>query len=198
MPVINALSHLYHPSQILAHLLTLLETYSPSITSSSPPSLSALRGLTVAWIGDSNNILNDMIVSFARLGIHLRVATPKGYPLEEVVMHTAREGLAAESSGGTATKEVLSYFNDPLEAVKGADVLVTDTWISMGQEAEKQKRLKDFQGFQITMDLANRGGANKDWKFTHCLPRKQEEVDDEVFYGDRSLAFLEAENRKVS
>ncbi|CAD6568896.1 MAG: ornithine carbamoyltransferase [Cyphobasidiales sp. Tagirdzhanova-0007] len=198
VPVINALSHLYHPSQILAHLLTLLETYSPSITSSSPPSLSALRGLTVAWIGDSNNILNDMIVSFARLGIHLRVATPKGYPLEEVVMHTAREGLAAESSGGTATKEVLSYFNDPLEAVKGADVLVTDTWISMGQEAEKQKRLKDFQGFQITMDLANRGGANKDWKFTHCLPRKQEEVDDEVFYGDRSLAFLEAENRKVS
>lgn len=193
VPVINALSHLYHPSQILADLLTMLETYS---SSPAEPSLSSLRGLTVAWIGDSNNILNDMIVSFARLGINLRVATPKGYALDEAVIRTAEEGLSAERSGGSATKDVLQYFADPLEAVKGADILVTDTWISMGQEAEKQQRLQDFAGFQITMDMAKKGGASKDWKFMHCLPRKQEEVDDEVFYSDRSLVFPEAENRK--
>jgi len=198
VPVINALSHLYHPTQILADLLTMLETYSPSSTATNgdPPSLSSLRGLTIAWIGDSNNILNDMIVSFARLGIHLRVATPKGYPLEEVVMQTAREGLSSERIGGTATKEVLHYFNSPEEAVKGADIIVTDTWISMGQEAEKQTRLRDFAGYQVTMDLAKRGQAKPEWKFMHCLPRKAEEVDDEVFYSDRSLVFPEAENRK--
>ena len=138
-----------------------------------------------------------MIVAFARLGIKLRVATPKGYLLEEIVMQTAREGLSAESSGGTATKEVLSHFNDPLEAMKDADVVVTDTWISMGQEDEKQKRLGDFKGFQITMNMAKQGGAKKEWKFMHCLPRKQEEVDDEVFYSEKSLVFPEAENRKV-
>ena len=194
VPVINALSHLYHPSQILADLLTMLETYSPS---GKAPTLSSLRGLTVAWIGDSNNILNDMIVSFARLGIKLRVATPKGYPLDELVMRTAQEGLSAESSGGTATSTLLEHFTSPEEAIKGADILVTDTWISMGQEAEKAKRLEDFRGYQITKALAEKGGANPDWKFMHCLPRKAEEVDDEVFYSDRSLVFPEAENRKV-
>lgn len=101
----------------------MLETYSPN-----SPSLSALRGLTVAWVGDSNNILNDMIVSFARLGINLRVATPKGYPLEEIVMQTAREGLTKENLSGSAAKSVLEYFNSPDEAVKGADIIVTDTW----------------------------------------------------------------------
>jgi ornithine carbamoyltransferase len=170
----------------------MLETYG-----SSSPSLSSLRGLTVAWIGDSNNILNDMIVSFARLGINLRVATPKGYALDELVMRTAQEGLSAESSGGTATQEVLKYFTDPLEAARGADILVTDTWISMGQEAEKKQRLQDFAGFQITMDMAKKGGAKENWRFMHCLPRKAEEVDDEVFYSEKSLVFPEAENRKV-
>lgn len=101
----------------------MLETYSPG-----SPSLSSLRGLTVAWVGDSNNILNDMIVSFARLGINLRVATPKGYPLEEIVMQTAREGLSKENLKGSAAKSVLEYFNSPDEAVKGADIIVTDTW----------------------------------------------------------------------
>ncbi|GAA97328.1 uncharacterized protein L969DRAFT_94387 [Mixia osmundae IAM 14324] len=186
VPVINALSHLYHPTQILAHLLALLETYSPKDTS-----LSKLKGLKVAWVGDSNNILNDMIVSFQRIGIDLNIATPEGYPLDQFVLDTATEGLRKESGDGK-----LLHTHSPEEAVKDADVLVTDTWISMGQEAEKAKRLKDFAGFQITMDLAKRGGAKPDWTFTHCLPRKQEEVDDEVFYSDRSLVFLEAENRR--
>jgi ornithine carbamoyltransferase len=85
---------------------------------------------------------------------------------------------------------------DPREAVKGADVVVTDTWISMGQEAEKAERLKAFEGYQVTEALCREGGANPDWKFMHCLPRKQNEVDDEVFYGPRSLVFPEADNRK--
>ncbi|KAI6787667.1 hypothetical protein KC332_g18182, partial [Hortaea werneckii] len=81
------------------------------------------------------------------------------------------------------------------EAVKNADIIVTDTWISMGQESEKQQRLKDFEGFQITAELAKRGGAKDGWKFMHCLPRKPEEVSDEVFYSPASLVFQEAENR---
>ena len=83
---------------------------------------------------------------------------------------------------------------DPQEATAGADVIVTDTWVSMGQEADKEARLKQFDGYQVTEAMAN--GANDDWKFLHCLPRKPEEVDDEVFYGPRSLVWDEAENRK--
>lgn len=109
--------------QILADLLTMLETYG-----SGKAELSSLRGLTVAWVGDSNNILNDMIVSFARLGINLRIATPKKYPLDERVVKMGNEGLSNEKSGGGAASSLLQHFNDPSEAVKGADVLVTDTW----------------------------------------------------------------------
>lgn len=83
----------------------------------------------------------------------------------------------------------------PEEAVKDADIVVTDTWVSMGQEAEQARRLRDFGGFQVTSELVARGGAKKDWRFMHCLPRHAEEVADEVFYGPRSLVFKEAENR---
>lgn len=109
--------------QILADLLTMIETYG-----NGKSDISGLRGLTVAWVGDSNNILNDMIVSFARLGINLRIATPKKYPLDERVIKTGNEGLSSESSGGSAAAGLLQHFNDPAEAVKGADILVTDTW----------------------------------------------------------------------
>ena len=112
--------------QILADLLTMLETYGSS--SSGKADMSSLRGLTVAWVGDSNNILNDMIVSFARLGINLRIATPKKYPLDQKVTQTGNEGLSNESSGGSATSSLLQHFNAPEEAVKGADIIVTDTW----------------------------------------------------------------------
>jgi ornithine carbamoyltransferase len=83
----------------------------------------------------------------------------------------------------------------PEEAIKDADILVTDTWVSMGQEAEKVERMKAFDGYQITNDLAKRGGAKEGWKFMHCLPRHPEEVVDEVFYGPQSLVFQEGENR---
>jgi len=173
-PVINALSSLYHPTQILADLLTMIEAYSNPFL---PPSLSSLRGLTVAWVGDSNNILNDMILAFPRLGINLAIATPSGYALDESVLELSKSVLAAE---GSRERGQIRHTHDPLDCVKGADIIVTDTWISMGQEAEKEQRLRDFAGFQITLDMLTRGGAKPNWKFMHCLPRKPEEVDDEV------------------
>ncbi|KAF8868118.1 ornithine carbamoyltransferase [Infundibulicybe gibba] len=182
VPVLNALSSLWHPTQILADLLTLHENahlFDPAatpVTSSMPD----LRPLTVAYVGDSANVLHDMLVTYPRLGHKLRVASPEH--VERVKELRCDEGIW--------------WGADPLEAVHGADVVVTDTWISMGQEAEKAERLKAFAGYQVTEELCRKGGANPDWKFLHCLPRKQDEVDDEVFYGPRSLAFPEADNRK--
>ncbi|PLW51996.1 hypothetical protein PCANC_08432 [Puccinia coronata f. sp. avenae] len=189
VPVINALSSLYHPTQILADLVTLLESFFPHSRH-----LSSLNGLNVTWIGDANNILNDMIVTYPRLGINLKIATPKGYPLEPQVLDRMQAGLRDQSDDHRGGK--LVHLHDPLVAVQDADVVVTDTWISMGQESEMAKRLRDFQGFQISEEMCRTGKAKPHWKFMHCLPRHQEEVDDQVFYGPRSLVFPEAENRK--
>ncbi|BGP40800.1 ornithine carbamoyltransferase [Rhodotorula kratochvilovae] len=186
VPVINALSHLYHPLQILADLQTLIELRTPFTTD-----LSSLEGLTIAWVGDSNNILNEMMVTYPRLGVNLQIATPEGYPLEQEVLDRANEGLAKEGGKGK-----IIHTHSPEEAVKGASVITTDTWISMGQEEEAAKRMKDFAGYQVTNDLLKRGGAASDAIFMHCLPRHKEEVDDDVFYGDKSVVFQEAENRK--
>ncbi|EFP86171.1 ornithine carbamoyltransferase [Puccinia graminis f. sp. tritici] len=189
VPVINALSSLYHPTQILADLVTLLESFFPHSRF-----LSSLNGLNVTWIGDANNILNDMIVTYPRLGINLKIATPQGYSLDQRVLDRMELGLQDQKNLLPDGK--LVHVHDPLAAVQDADVIVTDTWISMGQESEMQKRLQDFNGFQITEELCKKGKAKADWKFMHCLPRHQEEVDDQVFYGPRSLVFPEAENRK--
>ncbi|KAK6486868.1 ornithine carbamoyltransferase [Huso huso] len=175
IPVINGLSDMYHPIQILADFLTLQEHYG------------YLNGLTVSWIGDGNNVLHSFMMAAAKLGVHLRIATPRGYEPDASVIREA-EKLSKESG----TKLFLT--NNPLEAARGSNVLVTDTWISMGQEEEKKQKLKDFHGYQITMQTGK--VAAPDWTFLHCLPRKQEEVDDEVFYSQRSLVFPEAENRK--
>ncbi|XP_066542978.1 ornithine transcarbamylase, mitochondrial [Hoplias malabaricus] len=175
IPIINGLSELYHPVQILADLMTLNEHYG------------SLKGLTVAWIGDGNNVLHSLMMSLPKLGINLRIATPKGYEPDATVTQEAQ--CLFKQFG---TKLLLS--SEPLEAARGSNVLVTDTWISMGQEEEKQKRIKDFQGYHITMKTGS--VAAPDWTFLHCLPRKLEEVDDEVFYSTRSLVFTEAENRK--
>ncbi|XP_028379252.1 ornithine carbamoyltransferase, mitochondrial [Phyllostomus discolor] len=175
IPIVNGLSDLYHPIQILADYLTLQEHYG------------SLKGLTLSWIGDGNNILHSIMMSAAKFGMHIQAATPKGYEPDPSVIKLA-EQYAKENS----TK--LSLMNDPLEAARGGNVLITDTWISMGQEEEKKKRLQAFQGYQITMKTAK--VAASDWTFLHCLPRKPEEVDDEVFYSPRSLVFPEAENRK--
>uniref|UniRef100_F7IT11 Ornithine transcarbamylase, mitochondrial n=1 Tax=Callithrix jacchus TaxID=9483 RepID=F7IT11_CALJA len=175
IPIINGLSDLYHPIQILADYLTLQEHYG------------SLKGLTLSWIGDGNNILHSIMMSAAKFGMHLRAATPKGYEPDPSVTK-----LAEQYAKENGTKLLLT--NDPLEAAQGGNVLITDTWISMGQEEEKKKRLQAFQGYQVTMKTAK--VAASDWTFLHCLPRKPEEVDDEVFYSPKSLVFPEAENRK--
>ncbi|XP_030058191.1 ornithine transcarbamylase, mitochondrial [Microcaecilia unicolor] len=175
IPVVNGLSDSYHPIQILADYLTMQEHFG------------RLNGLTISWIGDGNNVLHSIMLSAAKFGMNLRIATPKGYEPDPSVTKTA-EQFSKEYN----TQLILT--NDPLEAARGSNVLVTDTWVSMGQEEEKKKRLQAFHGYQIT----NQTGkvASPDWIFLHCLPRKPEEVDDEVFYSPRSLVFQEAENRK--
>jgi len=133
--------------------------------------------------------LHDMLVTYPRLGHKLRVASPDDpkYRAPQPVWNRVLE-LGCDTG--------IWWGTDPREAVRGADVVVTDTWISMGQEAEKEERLKAFKGYQVTETLCREGGANPDWKFLHCLPRKADEVDDEVFYGPRSLVFSESDNRK--
>ncbi|KAJ7228402.1 ornithine carbamoyltransferase 1 [Mycena pura] len=215
VPVVNALSSLWHPTQILADLMTLHEhahlfalpaeqaetadASTPTPTTAEPKKhsnprpheLPPLRPLTIAYVGDSANVLHDMLVTFPRLGHKLRVATPADAQYRAPPQVWDRVvALGCDQNDG------ISWSTDPREAVRGADVVITDTWISMGQEAEAEQRLKDFQGYQVTEELCRAGGANPDWKFMHCLPRKKHEVDDEVFYGPRSLVFPEADNRK--
>jgi ornithine carbamoyltransferase len=185
VPVINALSDLYHPMQIIADLLTVAEVN----LSSSGTSL-GLEGMKIAWIGDANNVLFDLAIGAAKLGIDVSVATPKGYEIPEEMRGVIDQAAASAPNGGK-----LFETNVPEEAIKDADILVTDTWVSMGQEEETAKRLKAFEGFQITSELAKRGGAKENWSFMHCLPRHAEEVSDEVFHGPRSVVFREAENR---
>jgi len=202
VPVLNALSSLWHPTQILADLLTLHEhshlfpgagqpAPAPPAQNGRFVSMPELRPLTVSYVGDSANVLHDMLVTYPRLGHKLRIASPKDakYRAPKPVWDRVVE-LGCDKD--------IWWGEDPAEAVHGADVVVTDTWISMGQEAEKEERLNAFKGYQITEELCKRGGANPDWKFLHCLPRKAQEVDDEVFYGPRSLVFPESDNRKWS
>ncbi|KAI5784565.1 Aspartate/ornithine carbamoyltransferase [Geopyxis carbonaria] len=176
VPVINALCDAYHPLQAVADMVTVTENYPTT------------QGLKLAWVGDANNVLYDLITACVKLGINVSIATPTAYPVPSEVLRKAR--VLASTSG--ATVEAL---HEPEIAVKNANIIVTDTWVSMGQESEKAHRMAQFKGFQVSTDLAKRGGAHKDWKFMHCLPRKPEEVTDEVFYSERSLVFSEAENR---
>ncbi|KAF8938161.1 ornithine carbamoyltransferase [Dissophora ornata] len=190
VPIINALSDLYHPTQILADLMTLHELYTPK--GSEPHTTSpttTLKNLRLAWVGDGNNILHSLMLQLPKVGMHITMATPKGYEPNAEILKQAQK-IAKEA--GTE----VGVFHDPKEALRGADVVVTDTWISMGQEEEKKQRIKAFAGYQLTTDLINESGAQPNWKFLHCLPRKQEEVTDDVFYSPRSHVFQEAENRK--
>ncbi|KAK1245323.1 hypothetical protein MKX08_004952 [Trichoderma sp. CBMAI-0020] len=187
VPVINALSDDFHPLQTIADFLTIYEAFPSSVSSDNSLNLS---GLKVAWVGDSNNVLFDLAIGCVKTGVEIAVASPQGYGIPDHMRQ-----LINSAANGVKSPGKLSETTVPEEAIKNADILVTDTWISMGQEAEKQKRLKAFAGYQITNELAIRGGAKDNWKFMHCLPRHPEEVADEVFYSPRSLVFPEAENR---
>ena len=187
VPVINCLCDTYHPLQILADFQTMVE----SLTSNKSGNVAEyLQGRKVAWVGDANNVLFDMCIGARKMGVDIAVATPKGYEIPARMRDIISEGGHSVSNAGTLTETSV-----PEEAVKDADFIVTDTWVSMGQEEERPRKMKAFEGFEVTSQLAKRGGAKDDWKFMHCLPRHPEEVSDEVFYSPRSLVFPEAENR---
>ena len=176
VPVINGLSDLYHPVQILADLLTLRERRG------------RLSGLRVAWVGDGNNVCNSWLIGAAICGIHLSVATPSGYaPYERAV--------ALASKIGRGTGGVLNLLEDPHMAVKDADCVITDTFVSMGQESEREKKKKTFfPKYQVNRNLM--ASAKKDAVFMHCLPaHRGEEVTDDVIDGTSSAVWDEAENR---
>jgi ornithine carbamoyltransferase len=168
VPVINALSDLHHPCQLLADIQTWVEHRG------------AVTGRTAAWIGDGNNVCHSWIEAARQFGFHLRVATPKGYaPNADIVK---------------AAGPAVSLMHDPRTAAQGADLIVTDTWASMGQEDEKAERTKAFAGF--TVDTAVMKLATPDALFMHCLPAyRGYEVDAAVIDGPQSVVWDEAENR---
>lgn len=174
VPIINSLCDTYHPLQAIADLLTIKESFKDT------------KGLKLSWIGDSNNVINDLAIASLKLGINVAIATPKGIEIDDRILQTAKEV-------GAETGAILETTHDPKEAAKDANILVTDTFVSMGQESEKAAKLKQFEGFQISEEHTKL--ADKNWKFMHCLPRHQEEVTDDVFYSENSLVFEEAENR---
>ncbi len=175
IPVINGLSDLTHPCQILADLFTIREKRGP------------LRGVKVAYIGDGNNVCHSWLYGAAKTAIDLNVACPKGYEPDAGVVAFARQ--EAEVSGGRIT-----LLDDARAAAAGADVLYTDVWTSMGQESEAAKRRRDFQGFQVNAALI--GLAKPDVLIMHCLPaHRGEEITDEVRDGPHSIVYDEAENR---
>lgn len=174
VPVLNALSDKHHPCQSAADLMTVLENFKE------------LDNLTVAWVGDGNNVLHDLMLACAMLGIDIHYAIPKGYePAEDIVART-QEIAAKNGSKVVAT-------NDPVEAVSNADVVYTDVFISMGEEHLKDK-IKSFDGFQVNEKLVS--NMNDDWRFMHCLPaHRGDEVTDWVMDHKNSIVFDQAENR---
>ena len=175
LPVVNALSDLYHPCQALADMLTLKEHFGK------------LRGLKLAYVGDGNNVAHSLLLCAARLGIHMSVGTPAGYGPKTEILEQAME--FARPSG--AEIEIL---NNPVQAVKSAHAVYTDVWASMGQEAEAEERKKLFAPYQVNEALL--ANARKDTLFMHCLPAKRGlEVTDEVMESAQCVAFDQAENR---
>ncbi|MCM3148736.1 ornithine carbamoyltransferase [Bacillus pumilus] len=175
IPVINGLTDYSHPCQALADLLTIKEAKG------------TLKGIKVAYIGDGNNVAHSLMVGCAQLGCDIAVASPKGYePLQEVT-DTARE--FAKQSGA----EVI-VTTDPVAAVQNADVIYSDVFTSMGQEAETEKRLAEFKEYQVNDELMRH--AAKDYIFLHCLPaHRGEEVTADIIDGSHSKVFQQAENR---
>ncbi|MFX0125736.1 MAG: ornithine carbamoyltransferase, partial [Candidatus Hodarchaeota archaeon] len=173
IPVINALSDLFHPLQGLADIMTIEEH------------LGRLKGVKIAWIGDGNNVCHSLMISSLKMGMNIHIATPKGYEPNSTVLDYCKKHMLSS--------EQVKLTYDPVVAATDANVVVTDTFVSMGQESEKQEKLKKFNGFQVNNQLVQH--ASKDFIFLHCLPRHEEEVTDDVIYGEHSVVFDEAENR---
>lgn len=175
IPVINALTDLLHPCQVLADLMTAYEHKG------------RLEGLKFAYIGDGNNMAHSIMYGCAKVGVNCAIATPKDYQCNEEVVENAKADFAAGSADLLLTE-------DPIEAIKDADIVYTDTWVSMGMEAEKAERQKVFMPYQVNKELF--AHAKDDAIFMHCLPAYRGfEVTEDIIDGPHSVVFDEAENR---
>ena len=175
IPVINGLTDLYHPCQALADLLTIHEVKGN------------LPGQKLAYVGDGNNVAHSLIIACAHLGVDVSIASPTGFEIDSNILVKAQQ-LAA-SNGST-----IMTTTNPIEAVKNADVIYTDVWTSMGQEAETAARLQAFERYQINEELVQHAKSN--YLFLHCLPaHREEEVATSIIDGQHSAVFQQAENR---
>ena len=173
-PVINALTDLEHPCQALADFLTIKEEFID------------FKNVILTFIGDGNNVANSLILCGALLGVEVRVACPRGYEPNSILIEKARKIYKNDN--------LLKIMHDPDSAVRGANVLYTDVWSSMGEESKKEEKDKYFNGFTINNDLVNK--ANKDAIILHCLPAyRNKEIIDAVIESDKSRIFDQAENR---
>ena len=175
IPVINGLTDKYHPCQALADLLTIKEIKGK------------LKGVKVAYIGDGNNVAHSLMIGCAKMGCDISIASPKGYEVLDEAAEAAKTYALQSGSSVTLT-------DDPIEAVKDADVIYSDVFTSMGQEAEEQERLAVFAPYQVNAALVSH--AKPDYTFLHCLPaHREEEVTAEIIDGPNSAVFQQAENR---
>jgi len=173
-PVINALTDLEHPCQALADYMTIKEEFTD------------FKNVVLTFIGDGNNVANSLILCGALLGVEVRIACPKGYEPNDLIINRAKKIYK--------NKNLLKITNDPITAVKGANVLYTDVWSSMGEENQKEEKDKDFFGFTLDKSLVRK--ADKDAIILHCLPAyRDKEITDEVIESNRSRIFEQAENR---
>ncbi len=175
IPVINGLTDLLHPCQVLADLFTILEKRRK------------LEGLKLAYVGDGNNMAHSLLNGCSKVGMNISIASPSGYkPVKEIVEHAQQNAKYMGSK--------VEILDDPIAAVKDADIVYTDVWASMGQEKEADERKKKFMGFQVNPELVK--NAKEDYLFMHCLPaHRGDEVVDEVADSPNSVIFDEAENR---
>lgn len=184
IPVINALTDLYHPCQALADLMTINE------------SKQFLQGLKMAYLGDGNNVCHSLIIAAAKVGLRLSIATPAGFEPREEVLNKAKAELSGTvpSTIERGLSPNIEITNDPKKAVKEADILYTDVWVSMGQEEEAKERLQKFKPFQLNQGLLKL--AEPDAIVMHCLPaHRGQEITDEVISSSQSVVFSQAENR---
>ncbi len=174
IPVINGLTDSYHPVQLLADYMTMTE-------------YNVANNAVVAYVGDGNNMAHSWLMLASKLGFELRIATPKGYEIDDKVLKDAYMYAKISNAHIVIT-------NDPKEAVKGANVVTTDTWASMGQEDEKEQRICDFKGYMIDKPMMSL--AAKDAQFLHCLPAyRGQEVSEEILEAYNEIVFNEAHNR---
>jgi ornithine carbamoyltransferase len=175
VPVINALDDLEHPCQIVADLLTILEHKS------------SFQDLKFTYLGDGNNVCNSLLLGTALSGMDMRVGCPKGYSPDENILNISMK-IAAENNC------TINVTNDPMEAIIDCDVIYTDTWVSMGDESEAEKRREIFKPYQVNSDLV--ASAKQDYIFMHCLPaHRGDEVTDEIMESSHSVIYDQAENR---